>query len=185
MVEQVSMNLHSSDERYYLKPVKHDDNKWNNLSVDLYISMPPGVLPDVKTDLGNIDMSDLKGDIKAVTNLGSVKAVNTSGNVNLRTDLGKVEFTAPKDMAGGDVKLVTNMGDIEFTAPKDLSAKLQVETKMGEIESELPLEVRKPDMFKRTAEGTIGSGQANIKMVTDMGKINLKWQSSSQVEVKL
>jgi beta-lactamase regulating signal transducer with metallopeptidase domain len=185
MAEQVSMNVESSNERYYLKPVKKDDDKWNDINVDFYIAVPVSVRLDVKTDLGNIDLSDLKGDIKAVTNLGSVKAVNTSGNVNLRTDLGKVEFIAPKDMAGGDVKLVTNLGDIEFTAPRDLSAKFQVQTKMGEIKSELPLQISKPDMFKRTTEGTIGSGQANINMTTEMGKINLKWQSSSQVELDL
>ena len=50
---------------------------------------------------------------------------------------------------------------------------------------ELPLEINKSDMFKRTAEGTIGTGQASIKMATDMGKIKLKWQPSFQDEVKL
>jgi hypothetical protein len=184
MVEQVSMNIETSEKRYYLKPVKKDDDKWNNMSVDLYITVPVGVLPDVKTDLGNIDMSGLKGDIKAVTNLGNVKAANTSGNINLRTDLGKVEFIAPKDMTAGDVTLFSKMGDIVFTAPSDLSAKLQAESKMGEIKSELPLEINKSDMFKRTTEGTIGAGGATINMYTGMGKINLKWQSSSQVEVK-
>jgi beta-lactamase regulating signal transducer with metallopeptidase domain len=185
MVEQVSMDVNSSDDRYYLKPVKPDGDKWKNINVDFYIAVPVGIRPDVKTDLGNIDLSDLKGDIKALTNLGNVKAVNTAGNVDLHTDLGNVEFIAPKDMAGGDVKLVTNLGNIEFTAPKELSAKLRVDTKMGEIKSELPLEISKPDMFKRTTEGTIGSGQANINMTTNMGKINLKWQSSSKDETKL
>lgn len=184
IVEQVGMNVNSSDERYYIKPVKQDGDKWNNLNVDFYITVPSGVLPDVKTDLGNIELSDLKGDIKAVTNLGNVKAVNTSGNVNLRTNLGKVKFIAPKEIAGGDVTLVTNLGDIEFTASRDLSAKFQVETKMGEIKSELPLEIDRSDMFKRTAQGTISTGGATIKMTTDMGKINLKWQSPSQDEVK-
>jgi hypothetical protein len=163
MVEQVGMNMNSSDERYYLKPVKQDGDKWNNLSVDFYITVPLGVLPDVKTDLGNIELSNLKGTVKAASDLGSIKAVNTTG----------------------EIELFTKMGKIEFIAPKNLSAKLKAQTKMGEIESELPLEINKSDMFKRTAEGTIGTGQANIKMATDMGKISLKWQPSPQVEVKL
>jgi hypothetical protein len=163
MVEQVSMNVHSSDERYYLKPIKHDGGQWNNLSVDFHITVPPGVLPDVKTDLGNIEISNLKGNIKAVTDLGSIKVVNTIG----------------------DIDLATKLGDIEFIAPKNLSAKLQAQTKMGSIQSDLPLEVNKPDMFKRNAEGTIGTGQASIKMATDMGKISLKWQPSLQDELKL
>jgi beta-lactamase regulating signal transducer with metallopeptidase domain len=185
MVEQVGMNLQSSDDRYYLQPVKADGGQWSNLSVDFTIAVPVGVRPDIKTDLGNIDLSDLKGEIKAVTNMGSVKAVNTAGNVNLSTDLGNVEFIAPKNLAGGDVKLATNLGDIKFTAPRDLSARLQVQTKMGSINSDLPLEINKSDMFKRTTEGAIGAGQASIKMAAEMGSISLKWQPSSQDEIKL
>ena len=163
MVEQVSMNMNSSDEGYYIKPVKQDGDKWNNLNVDFYITVPLGVLTDVKSDLGNIEISNLQGQIKAATDLGSIKAVNTTG----------------------EIELFTKMGKIEFIAPKNLSAKLQAQTKMGEIESELPLEIDRSDMFKRTAEGTIGTGQANIKMSTDMGKISLKWQPSSQDELKI
>jgi len=162
MVEQVSMNLHSSDERYYLKPVKPDDDEWNNLSVDFHIEVPPGVVPDVKTNLGKIEIYNLQANVRAVNDMGAIKAVNSTGNI----------------------ELFTKMGSIEFIAPKNLSAKLQAQTKMGSIESELPLEISKPDMFKTNAEGTIGSGQSNIKMATDMGSIILKWQSSPQVEVK-
>jgi len=35
-------------------------------------------------------------------------------------------------------------------------------------------------MFKRNAEGTIGAGQANINIATDMGSIRLKWQDESK-----
>lgn len=124
--------------------------------------MPLGIKSDIRTELGNIEISDFKGNIKAVTDLGSIKAVNTAG----------------------DVELFTKLGDIEFMAPKNLSAKLQAQTKMGSIESVLPLEVSKPDMFKRNAEGTIGTGRASIKMATYMGKISLKWLPSSQDELK-
>jgi beta-lactamase regulating signal transducer with metallopeptidase domain len=185
MVEQVSMNVESSNERYYLKPVKPEGDKWNNVNVDFYIAVPVGVRPDVKTNLGNIDLSNLNGEIKAVTNLGNMKAVNTAGNVDLHTDLGNVEFIAPKAMAAGDVKLFSKMGNIEFTAPKDLSARFQADTKMGEIKSELPLQISKLDMFKRTTEGAIGAGQASIKMATEMGSISLKWQPSSQDVIKI
>jgi beta-lactamase regulating signal transducer with metallopeptidase domain/DUF4097 and DUF4098 domain-containing protein YvlB len=159
MVEQVSMNVNSSKERYYLKPVKKGDDKWNDISVDLYIAVPLGVQPDIKTDLGSIEMSNLRGKIKALTDLGSVKAVNTTG----------------------DLELTTKMGNIEFTAPEDLSAKFKAETKMGSIRSDLPLNINNKDMFKRTAEGTIGSGQDNIRLTTEMGSIQIKkyFQSTS------
>ncbi|TKJ39291.1 MAG: hypothetical protein CEE38_00670 [Planctomycetes bacterium B3_Pla] len=154
MVETVGMNLDSSEKRYYLEPVRHDGGKWDNLNVALHITVPPGVLLDVKTELGSVELRDLKGRIKAATNLGGIKAVNTTG----------------------DVELVTNLGDIEFMAPKDLSARLQVQTKMGSIKSDLPLDISKANMFQRKAEGTIGTGQGNVRMTTDMGSIRLYWQ---------
>jgi hypothetical protein len=163
MVEQVSMNLHSSDERYYLKPVKPDDDQWSNLNVDLHIAVPPGISPDVQTNMGKIEIYNFQGNIKAITNMGAIKAVNTTGNV----------------------ELFTKMGAIEFIAPKNMSANLKAYTKMGEIQSELPLEIDRSDMFKRNAQGTIGSGQDNIKITTNMGKISLKWQPSLQDETKL
>jgi DUF4097 and DUF4098 domain-containing protein YvlB len=157
MAEQVSMNIDASDKRYYLKPVKPDDDQWSNLSVDLTIAVPAGVQPDIKTNLGSIELYNLKGPIKVVTDLGSVKAINTSG----------------------DLELLTKMGKIEFTAPKDLSAKIRAETKMGSITSDLLLKINKQDMFKRTAEGTIGSGRDTIRLTTDMGEIRIRKYSEN------
>ncbi|MHC4627609.1 MAG: M56 family metallopeptidase, partial [Planctomycetota bacterium] len=156
--EQVSMNLDSSDERYFLKPVKRDGGKWQDLNVDLYISLPPGVLPDIQTNMGSIELYDLKGQIKIASKMGSIKAVNTTG----------------------DLELLTKMGSIEFLAPKDLSAKFSATTKMGGIESDLPLKTSKSGMFQQAAQGTIGAGRGNIRMSTDMGGIRLKWYSPAE-----
>ncbi len=181
MVLQVGMNIDSSEKRYYLKPVKSDGNQWSNLSVDFIITIPTGVRPDIKTDLGNIELHNLKGQIKAMTDLGSVKAVNTTGKINLASDLGSIKFTAPKDLADGEVELFAKMGDIELIAPRDLSANLEAETKMGSIKyNDLRLKVNKVDMFKTKAEGTLGTGQGLIRMHTDMGSIHLKWQSTPE-----
>ncbi|MBN2316716.1 MAG: DUF4097 family beta strand repeat protein [Sedimentisphaerales bacterium] len=151
MAEQVAMKIDSSKEKYYLKPVKPDDNQWSNLSVNLTILVPVGVRPDVKTELGNVELWNLRGKIKAVSDLGSVRVINTSG----------------------DLELFTKMGEIVFTPPKDLSARLQAETRMGSIQSDLPLTITKKDMFKRTAEGTIGFGRDTIRMTTNMGSITI------------
>lgn len=174
------MNIQSTQKRYYLKPVKSDGDQWNNLSVDFIITVPVYVRPDIKTDLGNIELYNLMGHIKSKTDLGSVKAVNTTGNINLSTDLGGVKFIAPKDRVVGEIELFTKMGDIEVVASKDLSARIEAENKMGSIKSDFPLKVNKIDMFKRKAEGTVGTGEGSIRMQTDMGNIRLKWQTEPE-----
>lgn len=157
-VQEISMNVESSKEKFYLKPVKPDDNQWSELNVDLIITIPSDVQPDIKTDMGSIELLNLERQIKAVTDMGSIKAVNTTGNL----------------------ELTTRMGSIDFAAPKDLSARLLADTKMGSIKSELPLDIDQSDMFKKKAEGTIGTGQANIRLHTDMGSVRLRWQSASE-----
>jgi beta-lactamase regulating signal transducer with metallopeptidase domain len=151
LLKQVTIDSQSSKDRFYLESVKSGDDNWKDISVNLNINVPPGVLPDIKTDLGNIVMTDLKGKIKAVTDLGNVKAVNTAGNIELHSKL----------------------GNIEFVALKNLSAKIQASTNMGSIESDIPLSFEDTDMLKRKAVVTIGTGQNDINLSTDMGTVRI------------
>jgi beta-lactamase regulating signal transducer with metallopeptidase domain len=152
MVEQVAMNNQSSSEKFFLMPVKSGDDDWSNLNVDLLITVPSGVSIDVSTDVGSLEMTDLSGQIKGFTNVGKIKAVNVVG----------------------EIQLTTKVGDIEVVAPKDLSAKLQATTKIGSIESDFPLNVSKTDITASMARGTIGSGEKDIKLITEVGKIRIK-----------
>jgi beta-lactamase regulating signal transducer with metallopeptidase domain len=156
MIESVLIESHSSQDKAYLTVVKPDDGHWKDLNVDFYITLPPGVRLDVKTNMGSIELLNLESKIKAETNMGSIKAGKTSG----------------------DLELTTNMGSIDFIASRDISARFKVITNMGSIESDLPLDIDKTDMMKRKAQGTVGSGQDNIRLITNMGKVSIKWQSS-------
>lgn len=157
-MDKVGMNIESSDERYLLRPITRDGGQWQDLSVDLFITVPPGIEPDVETKMGRVDLYDLKGKIKVVTDMGAIKAVNTTG----------------------DLDLLTKMGAIEFIAPKKLSAKLNVQTKMGSIKSDLPLSIHQHDMFRKSGQATLGTGQGNVRMTTNMGSINLKWYTPAE-----
>lgn len=111
-----------------------------------------------KWDGLNVDLhitvpSGVSLDIAA--NVGSIKAVNIMG----------------------DIQLTTKVGDIEFVAHKELSAKIQATTKVGSIKSELPLEISTKDFTSSMARGTVGSGEKNIRLTTDVGKIQIKKQS--------
>jgi beta-lactamase regulating signal transducer with metallopeptidase domain len=160
LIDMVSIESQSSKERYFLRPVKSGDDKWNDLSVTFNITVPLGVLPDIKTDLGNIVMTDLEGQIKAATDLGKVKAINTTGNIELHS----------------------NLGDIEFTAPKNLSAKIQASTNMGSIKSNLPLNIEKADMFRRKAVATFGDGRNDINLSTNMGTVHISTEPENTGE---
>jgi len=163
LADQVSMNTHSSREKFYFEPVKSGDDKWNNLNVDLHITVPSGIAPDISTDVGSIEINNLKERIKGITNVGSIKVVNVTG----------------------DIQLTTKVGDIEFIAHKGLSAKIQASTKVGSINSELPLEIKKEDFVSSTAKGTIGSGEKDIRLITEVGKIFIRKQSKESSDNNL
>jgi hypothetical protein len=40
------------------------------------------------------------------------------------------------------------------------------------------LDIDASDMMKRNAQGIVGGGRDSIRLVTNMGKVNIKWQSS-------
>ena len=149
------MTVNSSENRYYIEPITSDGGEWDDLNVDLFVTVPAGIEPDIQTKMGRVELYDFEGKIKAVTDMGAIKAVNTTG----------------------DVDLLTRMGSIEFIAPKDLSAKVNIQTKMGSIKSDLPVEIDQSGMFRKSAQGTFGTGQGNIRINTDMGSISLKWNS--------
>jgi beta-lactamase regulating signal transducer with metallopeptidase domain len=159
MVEQIAMSGHTGPERFYLKPVKGNNKEWKNLTVDLHVTVPAGAHLDIKTNLGDVHLNDLRGQIKALTNLGSIRAVNSSGQLDL----------------------TSNMGDIEFVAARDLSATLKASTAMGSIESELPLDVTRDMMSAQIVDGVVGTGDDSIQLTTSMGAVRLKWQPSSDV----
>ena len=157
MAEQTGMENISSSERFFLKMIRPGDDKWQNINVDLYITIPSNITLDISTEVGSIEIKDITGEISAQTNTGSVKAVNIAG----------------------EIQLVTKVGNIDFTAPNDLSAKIQANTKVGSIDSEFPLDVAKTSITASTAKGTIGSGEKNIRLITEVGKISIKKQSST------
>jgi hypothetical protein len=156
LVEQVSMRTNSSKENFYFEPSKKSgEDSWDNLSVDLYITAPANISIDISTDLGSIEITDLKTQIKAIANVGSIKTVNVVGQI----------------------QLTTNVGDIEFVAPHNFSAQLQANTKVGSIESEFPMDISKTGFTANKAQGTIGSGEKNVRLKTEVGTIRIKKSS--------
>jgi hypothetical protein len=161
-VKQISINTGSSDKKFHIKPVKQDGDNWNNLNVDLYVSVPLGSKIDASTSVGSILLSNLKGQIKGVTDVGSIKAVKVSG----------------------DVQLITNVGSIDFVVPKDFSARLRAKTDNGSIKSDLPLEISRKNFIASETSGTFGDGEGDIVLSTKVGSIKISSQDLSGVNIE-
>jgi hypothetical protein len=159
------------------------NNPFNHLHVEYNISVPSQFNLDVRTAGGNIEVSDLEGEVRAHTsggnlNLGSIKgeiAAHTSGgnitvkggtgNANLHTSgghlrIGEIEGNLVAKTSGGNISLDRVKGSIEAeTSGGDIRVKeahgpVVARTSGGNVSAQLN-EQPKADCSLRTSGGNV------------------------------
>ena len=153
------------------KPVEIKSN-W--FAVDYTIIVPANINLECKTDVGSINISDIKGDIFASCDVGSIHCENAGGKLKLNTDVGDIRTVYAEDANSQVVAdLSVDVGSIHFKGPKNLSAKIYASTDVGAIHSSLPATVEGGCCSKKL-NTTIGRGEGNIRLTTDVGSIHIE-----------
>jgi beta-lactamase regulating signal transducer with metallopeptidase domain len=161
IAEQVKLVVTPSDGRVRVsmtKPEIENKREGPGYQVTLEVTVPRDAQIKVSQAVGDLRLTSLGGSIDASTKVGSIRANDVSGRIVLNADVGSVEFTAPKDF----------------------SAKVQAKANMGSIQSDLPLEVVKPrgPATGSSASGTIGGGDGDVSLKTNVGSIRIRSQSA-------
>jgi hypothetical protein len=146
------------------KPQDEDNKDRVHRVVLMELVVPRDAHLRLAQNFGDIRLTDLDGSVRAVSNMGSIRTSNVRGRVNLES----------------------NMGAIDFLAPRDFSAKVQAKSQMGSIQSDLPLEVIKPEGFSMGSKlsGTIGDGDGDVSLTTNMGSIRIRSESSEPARTR-
>jgi hypothetical protein len=152
------------------KPVEIKSNWY---AVNYTIQVPANVKLECKTDVGNISIKNIKGDIVASCDVGNINCANVSGKLDLRTDVGNINTDYTPTAGITDATLSADVGSIHFKGPENMSAKIDASTDVGKINSAQP-GVKKKDCCQESFTGTTGRGEGNIKLRTDVGSINIK-----------
>ncbi|NLT56320.1 MAG: DUF4097 domain-containing protein [Actinomycetales bacterium] len=87
--------------------------------VDFAIQVPDGTAVELRTDTGDIRVSNLtSAGVTAVTDTGDVVVTNAGGTVKLRTDTGDIRAS---ELTATEVTAVTDTGDVglRFVRPPD------------------------------------------------------------------
>lgn len=181
LAEQTRVEAETHDGKLGIKAVKPTTLKRNWLTVDYKITAPSQLNLDCTVRVGAIKISDVEGQIRASANVGSITCNQAAADINLQVNVGSVEIkysnTAP---ATCNVDIVTNVGSIDFTGPPQLSAQIDARTNIGSIKTGRPITVlprgQRSELGKvgRTLKGTIGSGQAEVRLKTNVGSIEIK-----------
>ena len=193
IVEQTKLSIDQTEKGLVLV-IRKPTNMSNccSVGVSLDVTLPNETNLKLESHNGEIKIENINGDTKATTHNGKISVEKMSGRTILRSHNGKVEakeisgdidflshngkVEAEYSQAAGsdsDIKMITYNGDIELTTPQNYSAKVNVSTNNGSINTDLPITVL-GKFSKNKLVGTTGDAQGNMKLETYNGSIKIR-----------
>lgn len=159
---------------------------WSNVSIQFEITTPVGTQLDVRTRAGSIEVRGLDGGVNASTGAGSVEITDATGKIDAHSGAGSISVQGAIgpvrlntgaggiDYQGspqGDCSFHSGAGSIKLVLPADLNVEVDLDTGIGSIDVEYPVEGR---VSKREVRGVIGTGdEGRIEAHTGTGSIDL------------
>lgn len=140
---------------------------------------------------GEITASDTRGELELTNSNGSIRATGHDGDLNVEGLNGDIELTAVRSIAvyvetvNGSVRftgeirddgryhLETHNGSVMITVPEGANATVSVETFLGEVESDFPVQLRS-GVGREGVTFTIGNGNARIELASFGGSIEIR-----------
>lgn len=164
-------------------------------SVRFVVQVPRSVaykIGKIGTASGNIEITNLTGDVHAGTASGDVLIRDVRGAVNASTASGtmrvkEVVGTVSASSASGDVeaeitqlegnddmRFSTASGNVSVKIPSNLDAEVRMSTVSGTVKTDFPLEVRKErNSGHSSARGRLGSGSRQLHISSASGDVSL------------
>jgi hypothetical protein len=147
---------------------------------------------EVTAGSGDIEMKSIGGRARVTAGSGDITLTSPGNAVTLRNGSGDIRVTgATSDLrirtgsgtvtvagspsTGAYWELHAGSGDIRLAVPADASFRFNAESRMGDIQSHLPMTIL--EQSKRELRAVIGRGAARVEVQTGSGDIRL---SSSQ-----
>jgi DUF4097 and DUF4098 domain-containing protein YvlB len=144
----------------------------NDVEVDFTVRVPRGVGFDGNTVNGDVEASDLSGDVDVNTVNGSVRLETAGGEASGTSVNGSV--TAVLHAIGQQpMRFHSVNGAVNVTLPASISADVDARTVNGSIDTDFPITVN-GRMSPRHIAGTIGQGGRRLELETVNGSIRLR-----------
>ncbi len=173
LAEEVLIKIEPSGDKLYIKTEAPASKPKCSINIDFNITVPKQTALQLKANVGEIKITDITQPIKAETNVGVVLCEEIVGGIDIQTNVGEVIVlyakTAP---VACNANVKTDIGKIDFTAPPNLSAQVDLAANLGSIETSLPLTVK--GAINQKSTGTIGKGEGKVTLKTNIGSIKIK-----------
>jgi hypothetical protein len=173
LAEQIKIELEQDGNTLTVRTEKPRTKKRRSISISFDITVPKQTALELGSDVGKIRVSNITETIKAQTDVGQITCKEISNDIDLKADVGTVKVVYSKDApAACSITISTDVGGIELTTPPDFSATVYAETDVGSIKTDLPLTVR--GKISKSLHGTIGAGEGELRLKTDVGSIRIR-----------
>lgn len=173
LAEEVQIKLEPSDNKLYIRVEKPARMSKRSITIDFNITVPKQTALKLATNVGEIHISNTTEPIEAETNVGVITCRQISGDTDLTTNVGEIKVVYSKTAPiACNANIKTDIGKIDFTAPPDLSAQVNVSVNIGSIQTDLPLTIK--GKINKSLNGTIGKGEGKVILKTNIGSINIK-----------
>jgi DUF4097 and DUF4098 domain-containing protein YvlB len=161
--------MHSSDRN------DRSNRDWNDVRIDLEISVPANLTVSANSVSGNIAMTGATGDVRANTVSGDVKLDRLrASSVNANSVSGDVEVSIQEFTGRGDLTFQSVSGDITLDLPRQLDADLSMSTVSGGINSDFAMTLGDGRTDRRNVRARIGNGGRRLDFSTVSGSVKLR-----------
>ena len=150
-----------------------------NDSVDFEIRVPKQDKIEnklvVHTVNGNVEAANLFWNIDAATDIGVVDLKDVRGNVTARSrGIGSIKVDLGAHKESSEMHFFSMNGSVTVKAPGNLDAHVFMSSDSGQLQTDFPVKVQDNRYGrKRTAEGTLGSGQRQtIHIISMWGSVS-------------
>ncbi|MGO8796331.1 MAG: DUF4097 family beta strand repeat-containing protein [Candidatus Sulfotelmatobacter sp.] len=153
----------------------------NPAGVEYTLTIPRNAqLDEVKLVNGGLDITGVKGEVRASCVNGRLDARNLAGRAKLSTVNGHMEATFDK-LPASSVKLESVNGSIDLTIPSDSNAEIEASTVNGGIENDFGLHATHHHYGPgHNMRGELGSGGPHIKLENVNGHVEIRHASDGR-----
>lgn len=168
----ISVEIVQNGDSYEVRPSGYDKSD-ERISLELEVSVPKKSPLVVKTEKGDVVISDLASDVSITDQQGDVEVRETNGDVSVEMRKGDVKVLDTK----GDVKVSGKGGEIEVN---DTRGSLTVDGDFyGPVRADKVLKgVRmvsaRTDLTVSALAGHMEAGSGNLDLIDAPGNINLR-----------
>jgi hypothetical protein len=172
IAKPVKVVVVKNGDAYEIHPDGYDLSD-SRVSVDLEIMIPKKSPVNVKTDKGDVTMSDLTADIDVSIQNGDVEIRNTTADISVETRKGDVKVSDTTGNVkvsgkGGEVEVINSTGS--FTLDGDFYGPVRAD----KIAKGVRLITVKTDLTLSSLSGHLEAGSGNLDIVNAPGNLSLR-----------